>query len=139
MDIFCQLILCCYWIEKNHSRWNRSSRWNTHKFRKTNVPWQIDNDTFLLSLMSCMIVLIVEFQVRGYTINSLICLKVNKFKVIVQTRMMSNWQKLGTTFSQKQTFFVNFLRRSKNQIKVGSQKKKKKMEKKSDIYFIYEV
>ena len=24
MDIFCQLILCCYWIEKIHSRWNRS-------------------------------------------------------------------------------------------------------------------
>ena len=24
MDIFCPLILCCYWIEKIHSRWNRS-------------------------------------------------------------------------------------------------------------------
>ena len=82
----------------------------------------------------CMIVLGVKFQVRGYTINSLFCLKFNKFKVIVQTRMMSNWQKLGTTFSQKQTFFCKLSEKVKISNPSGISEKERSRKKWDTIF-----
>ena len=50
MDIFCQLILCCYWIEKIHSRWNRSVYDWFHYFLYLLVVIYIHNPMFCIGM-----------------------------------------------------------------------------------------